>query len=278
MTAHEPSGPAVAVPGVPGLAVHREDGVLRLVLDRPDRLNAVTAAMLHGLADQVEAVAADASVRVVVLTGSGRAFCSGADLAGDGIDPRSLPSPPTLDAAERLVHGLQAAPQPVVAAVNGPAVGIGCSIALACDLVVAAESAYFLLSFTNIGLMPDGGATLLVPSSIGRALAMEMALVPERVPAAQARQWGLIHRAVPDADLDGAVSALVARLAAGPRDAQAAAKRAVNHATLPGLDAALARERAGQVELLRTADFAEGVAAFAARRPPAFPSAASPPA
>jgi len=121
--------------------------------------------------------------------------------------------------------------------------------------------------------MPDGGATLLVPSSIGRALAMEMALVPERVPAAQARQRGLIHRVVPDTDLDDAVSTLVARLAAGPRHAQAAAKRAVNQATLSGLDAALARERAGQVELLRTADFAEGVAAFAARRPPAFPSA-----
>ena len=256
---------------VADLAVRRDGPVLRIAFDRPASLNAVTAQVLDDLADLVEEAGEDDDVRVVVLTGTGRAFSSGADLgAAAGAGGSTPPGPETLLAAARVVRALQSVPQPVVAAVNGPAAGVGCSIALACDLVVAAESAYFLLAFTNVGLMPDGGASLLVPASVGRARAMELALVPERVPAVQAREWGLIHRAVPSSELDGAVEALVARLAAGAPLALAATKRAVNAATLHQLDAALRRETDGQLELLRTADFAEGVAAFAARREPRY--------
>jgi len=253
------------------LAVRREGPVLRLAFDRPATLNAVTAPLLADLADLVEEAGADGDVRVVVLTGTGRAFSSGADLgavAGEGGHPR--PGPQTLIAANRVVRALTSVPQPVIAAVNGPAAGVGCSIALACDLVVAADSAYFLLPFTNIGLMPDGGASLVVPAAVGRARAMEMALVPERIPAGQAREWGLIHRAVPLAELDAVVDALAARLAAGAPKALAATKRAVNAATLHQLEASLEREHDGQLALFETADFAEGVAAFAVKRAPHY--------
>jgi enoyl-CoA hydratase/carnithine racemase len=253
------------------VAVRRDGAVLRITLNRPERLNAVTAPVLDDLADLLEEAAEDAAVRVVLLTGAGRAFSSGADLGGaDGLDPAQPPGPATLIAANRVVRAVQAAPQPVVAVVNGPAVGIGCSLALGCDLVLAADTAYFLLSFTSIGLMPDGGATLFVPAATGRARALEMALVPERVPAAQAREWGLIWRVVPAADLDAAVEALVARLLASAPRALAESKRAVNAVALAALDAALDREGEGQARLLRTADFAEGVAAFAAKRLPRF--------
>jgi enoyl-CoA hydratase len=211
-------------------------------------------------------------VRAVVLTGSGRAFSAGADL-GASSGPGSPPSAGTVVAANRLARALREARQPVIAAVNGPAVGVGCSIALACDLVVAADSSYFLLAFVNIGLMPDGGATALVPANVGRARAMEMALLGERVPAATALDWGLIHRVVPSGELADFVDALAARLAAGPPKALAATKRAVNEATLGSLEAALDRELDGQSALLAGADFAEGVAAFGQKRPPTFTGA-----
>ena len=161
-------------------------------------------------------------------------------------------------------------PQPTIAAVNGPAAGVGCSLALACDLVMAAESAYFLLAFTNVGLMPDGGATALVPASLGRSRALQLALVPERLPAARAHEWGLVHRVVPDERPGG--SGLRAHRPSGGRSAAryAATKRAINDVTLVGLENALAAELAGQSELLGTADFREAVAAFGEKRPPSF--------
>jgi enoyl-CoA hydratase len=262
------------------IAVHRDGPALRITINRPERLNAVTAQVLADLADLLEEAGDDDSVRVVVLTGAGRAFSSGADLGlgnqglGNlGLEPAMIPGPETLLAANRVVRALQSMPQPVVAAVNGAAVGVGCSIALGCDLVVAADTAYFLLAFTNIGLMPDGGATALIPAAVGRARAMEMAIVPDRLPAAQALEWGLIYRVVPAPELDATVAALVARLVAGAPQALAATKRAVNRASLEHLESALQRELDGQSALLRTADFAEGVAAFGARRPPNYTGA-----
>ena len=261
-------------PDTATIAVRHEGAALWITLNRPERLNAVTAELLDDLADLVTEAAADDAVRVVVLAGAGRAFSSGADLGGGaGLDPANPPGTHTLAAAERVIQALRAAPQPVIAAVRGAAAGVGCSLALACDLVLTAEDAYFLLAFTAIGLMPDGGASALVPAAIGRARAMGMALVPERVPAAQALAWGMIYRTVPGDALDAEVLALAGRLAAGAPRALAATKAAVNAATLGGLDAALARELAGQSALLRTADFAEGVAAFGARRPPRFTGA-----
>jgi enoyl-CoA hydratase len=251
----------------------RRDGVaLTVTLNRPERLNAVTREVLEALADRLQEAAQDADLRVVVVTGAGRAFSSGADLAAAGgqFGPASPPGVETIIAANRVVRTLRSMPQPVIAAVNGPAAGVGCSIALGCDLVVAVEEAYFLLAFINIGLMPDGGATALVPVNIGRARAMQMALLGERLPAATALDWGLIYKVVPTGELDAAVAELVRRFAAGAPQAAAATKRAVNAATLDQLDLALDREQDGQAALLATADFFEAVSAFATKRRPTF--------
>ena len=253
------------------LSVARDGAVLQVSFIRPERLNAVTADGLDDLADLLQEAAQDTEVRVVVLSGEGRAFSSGADLQGDVSEgPDDRPGVATLLAANRVVRALRGMPQPTIAAVNGPAVGVGCSLALACDLVMAAESAYFLLAFTSVGLMPDGGATALVPASLGRSRALQLALVPERLPAARAHEWGLVHRVVPDVDLAEAVAELTDRLVAGAPRAYAATKRAINDVTLAGLEDALAAEVAGQSELLGSADFREAVAAFGEKRSPTF--------
>lgn len=249
-----------------GVVVEERGAARWLVLDRTDRLNAVTTETLTALADAVERSALDPAVRVIVLTGAGRAFSAGVDLR----DPVAVPGADTVDAANRLVLGLREAPQPVVAAVNGAAVGVGCSIALAADLVIARESAYFLLAFANVGLMPDGGATALVAAAIGRARATRMAMLAERVPASTAFDWGLISAAVPDDEFDDRVEDWVGRLAAGPPLAYARTKRALTRTTLPRLSDALAVEREGQTALLASADFAEGTRAFRDRRAAVF--------
>jgi 2-(1,2-epoxy-1,2-dihydrophenyl)acetyl-CoA isomerase len=166
--------------------------------------------------------------------------------------------------------GIRRMEKPVVAAVNGPAVGIGCSFALCCDLVVAAESAYFLLAFVNIGLVPDGGSSLLIPARAGFARASEMALLGERVPAARALEWGLVNRVVPDAELAAEVDALAARLAAGPTRSYAGAKRQLNASVFAGLDEQLELEAEVQQQAAGTEDFVEGVSAFVARRQARF--------
>lgn len=248
-----------------GLRVERESGVLRLTFDRPERLNSLTAELIHAAADEVDAAAGDGT-RVIVLTGSGRAFSSGADVSPDG----SPPGMDTLESANRLVTSLTSVPVPVVAAVNGIAAGVGCSFALAADVAVAAESAGFMLAFTRIGLMPDGGATLLVPAAVGRARAMRMALLAEKVSAATAAEWGLIADVVPDDDFAAYIEGLVGQLAAGPPLAYAATKAAVNAASLDLLRDALSREAEGQDPLLASADFAEGMAAFQEKRAARF--------
>ena len=250
---------------VDGLRVERQDGVLRITFDRPDRLNSVTAEILHAAADAVEA-ADDEGVRVIVLTGTGRAFSSGADVSPDGCPPGL----DTLDAANRLVMAVTHSPVVVVAAVNGIAAGVGCSLAVAADLAVAKESAAFMLAFTRIGLMPDGGASLLVTAAIGRARAARMALLAEKVSAPTALAWGLIADVVPDADFDAYVDGLVDQLPAGPPLAYAATKRTLNAAALSLLEAILRAERDGQDPLLASADFAEGMAAFQEKRAAVF--------
>ena len=211
---------------------------------------------------------ADDGVRCVVLTGSGGSFSAGADVSGpdahERFDVRAL------DAANRLVRAITNLDKPVVAAVNGIAAGVGCSMALAADLVVAASSAQFLLAFTRIGLMPDGGSSYTVAASVGRAKAMRMALLAEPLSAAEAYDAGLASHLVADDELDRLVDELVHRLSAGPPLALAATKKAVNAATLAGLHDALERERLAQVVLLRTDDVAEGMRAFTERRRPRF--------
>lgn len=258
--------------GVPGLDVTLADGVLRLTLDRPETLNALTAEMADAFAATLERAQGRDDVRVVLLTGAGEAFCSGADLSGP--DAHENFDVSALDRANRIVRAIVALDQPVVAEVGGVAAGVGCSIALAADLAVVAPSASFVLAFTRIGLMPDGGATATVAAAVGRARAMRLALLGEPLPAEEAYDAGLVsHLVGPYEELQEVVGPLVSRLAAGPPLAYAATKRAVNAATLDGLEDALDRERAGQTLLLRTADVAEGMRAFAEKRRPRFTGA-----
>jgi 2-(1,2-epoxy-1,2-dihydrophenyl)acetyl-CoA isomerase len=248
----------------------------RLPLNRPDTLNAWTAEFGTELRAVIEGEANDASVRAVLITGAGRGFSSGADLKA-GFEPADDGRPDIRKELRDIYHpaiaGLRKLPKPVVAAVNGPAVGIGCSLALACDLVMAAESAFFSLAFVNIGLMPDGGSTAFVPPAVGKARAFEMGFLGERIPATQAREWGLINWVHPDDRLMGEAAALAERLAAGPTRSYASAKQALNRSIYGDLDAQLELEAELQHALGRTSDFIEGTLAFVEKRPPQFSGA-----
>lgn len=245
----------------------------RLTLNRPDSLNAWTPEFGHELRQALERDAASESVRAVLITGAGRGFSSGADLkSGFELADDGLPNlrkelneiyHPVITAVRRIE-------KPVIAAVNGPAVGIGCSLALACDLIMAAESAFFGLAFVNIGLMPDGGSTAFVPPAVGRARAFQMALLGERIPAPRALEWGLVNWVYPDDRLLAEADALVERMAAGPTRSYASSKRALNQFIYGDLDAQLGLEAELQHALGRTKDFFEGTAAFVEKRAPAF--------
>lgn len=249
------------------------EGLGRITLNRPDSLNAWNGELVRELKGAVTERAAAPEVRAVLLTGAGRAFSSGADLRA-GFDPADDGRPDIRRELDELYHpiiaGLRRLEKPVVAAVNGPAVGIGCSLALASDLVLVAESAYFLLAFVRIGLMPDGGSTLFVPARVGKARAFEMALLGERVPAEEAVRWGLANAVHPDERLGEEANAVAARLAAGPTASYAGVKRALNAALYPDLDGQLGLEAEIQHGLARTEDFVEGVGAFLEKRDPAF--------
>lgn len=253
---------------MPSLEVTRAARVLTLTLNRPAALNALSDDLADALASELERVTSDDDVRVVVLRGAGRAFCAGADISATDapmrLDVRAL------DRANRIVRAVTRCDKPVVAVVQGPAAGVGCSIALAADLCVAGESASFLLAFARIGLMPDGGSTASVAASIGRARAMRMALLGEPLTGREAYDAGLVSHLADDDALETVAHEVIGRLATGAPLGLAATKRAVNAAAYAGLDEALERERTGQTILLRTADAAEGMRAFAERRPPEF--------
>ncbi len=254
----------------------QEGGVGRITLNRPDSLNAWHAAFGHELRQALEVDGADQSVRALLITGAGRAFSSGADLKA-GFDAADDGMPDIRKELDEVYHPIITAvrrlEKPVVAAVNGPAVGIGASLALACDLILAAESAYFGLAFVNIGLMPDGGSTLFVPAAAGKARAFQMALLGERVSAQRALEWGLVNFVHPDGALMGEANALVDKLAAGPTRSYAASKRALNNMLYPDLEGQLDLEAELQHALARTKDFQEGVLAFVEKRDAAFQGA-----
>jgi 2-(1,2-epoxy-1,2-dihydrophenyl)acetyl-CoA isomerase len=261
----------------PSTVLWEQDGpVGRITLNRPETLNAWTSEFGRELVDVVTGAAADESVRGVLITGAGRGFSSGADLKA-GFEPHPEDSMPDvkkeLDLYHGAIAGIRRLPKPVVAAVNGPAVGIGCSLALACDLVLAAESAYFGLAFVNIGLMPDGGSTLFVPAAVGKARAFQMAMLGERVSAAQALEWGLVNFVHPDERIRAEGDVLVEKLANGPTKAYAGTKEALNRMLYPNMDDQLALEAELQHRLARTKDFLEGVGAFVEKRQPAFTGA-----
>jgi 2-(1,2-epoxy-1,2-dihydrophenyl)acetyl-CoA isomerase len=250
------------------------EGAATIELNRPERMNAWNAQLASDLLAALR-IAADDSVRAVMLTGAGRGFSSGADLKDGGageIAPDGRPDVQrTLDELYHpIITSIRELEKPVVAAVSGAAAGVGCSLALCCDLVIAAESAYFLLAFVNIGLVADGGSSLLLPSRIGFARAAEMALLGERVPAPVALQWGMINRVAADERLRDEAGQLTARLAAGPTRSYAGTKRQLNSWLYQRMPEQLALEAQIQHEMARTDDFAEGVSAFLQKRPTDF--------
>ena len=253
--------------------VNRDGAAVKIALNRPERMNAWSEGLSQDLLTVLREVAADETVRAVMLTGNGRAFCSGADLK-DGADDAVAGKLDTYTTLTRWYHPIvttiRQMPKPVLTAVNGPAAGAGLSLALAGDLVVAAESAYFMLAFVGIGLVPDGGASLFVPSRVGFARAAEMAMLGERVSAAKAVDWGLINSAWPDAEFAAKAEALLTRLAAGPTRSYAGSKRELNHWMYDRMAAHLELEASIQGEMATSADFIEGVSAFLQKRPPEF--------
>jgi len=250
--------------------------VCTLTLNRPKALNSLTQAMHAELLAALQQAAADPGVRCVVLTGAGRGFCAGQDLADEGAAPAAAGQPPTdlsllIERCYRpLCEQLRAMPVPVIAAVNGVAAGAGANIALGCDLVVATESASFIQAFTKIGLLPDSGGTWLLPRLVGRQRALGLALLGDKLSAAEAQAMGLIWRCLPDAGFELTVADMAAKLAAMPTKALVATRRAIDAAQHLSFGESLALEARGQKELGSAHDYQEGVAAFMAKRAAVF--------
>jgi len=252
--------------------VRREQGAATIELNRPQALNAWNAQLGADLLQAVGELAHDETVRAVVLTGAGRAFSSGADLkdVGGGFTTEDGRPDVYRTLTERyhpIMKTIREMPKPVLAAVNGPAVGIGCSLALCCDLIVAAQSAYFLLAFVNIGLVPDGGSSLFVPTRVGMARASELSMLGERLPAPKALEWGLINRVYADDRLAQETATLAASLASGPTRSYAGSKRQLNNWLYARMDEQLELEAQIQREMAASEDFLEGAVAFLERRP-----------
>ena len=251
------------------------DGIGVITLADPSTLNAAGLDLMDELQQAFGAMKADASVRCVVLTGEGRGFCSGANLSGRG-PAAETPDPEGPDAGASLeavynpfVTSLREYPVPIVTAVNGVAAGVGCSLALMGDIIVAAESAYFLQAFRRIGLVPDGGSTYLLPRLIGKARAMEMALLGDKVPAKTALEWGLVNRCVADDQLMATAMELAKALATGPK-ALGAIRKLVWESLDEEWAAQLHAERLAQKTAGRTEDSREGILAFLQKRPAEF--------
>lgn len=253
------------------IVTERRGDVAILRINRPERMNAMSARTVAELHTALKELG---SARSVLLTGGERAFSSGADLASGDPVPSDDNGPDlgaTLETGYNpLLMTLRDLAVPAVAAVNGPAAGVGCSLALACDLIVAGDNAYFLQAFTRIGLVPDGGSAFLLTSGAGKARAMEAMLLAEKIPAHKALDWGLINRVVPDGEVEETALALATRLASGSTFALGRARQAAWSALQSTFEAHLDLERRDQRDAGRTADFAEGVAAFLEKRPAKF--------
>ena len=253
------------------------DGVATLTINRPQALNALHVGVIAEMIDAVDRVRDEGTARVLLLTGAGRAFCSGADLSGGGAGGGDRRGSGPVDAGKvlethfnPLLERLFDLPVPFVTAVNGPAAGAGCSFALAGDIVVAGESAYFLQAFVNIGLVPDVGSTWLLPRLAGKARAQAMMMLGDKIPARIALDWGMIWQVVPDAELMATATTIAARLAKGPTRALALIRHGIRDALDQTLTETLTTERRNQRSAGRAGDFAEGVAAFLEKRPTRF--------
>ena len=254
------------------ILVEQRHGYRVIMLNRPQRLNALTEPMHVKLREALVDAEADENCRALLLTGSGRGFCAGQDL-NDRLSQAG--ETPVLGGAleayyNPLVRRLRALPFPVVAAVNGVAAGAGCNIALACDIVLAAHGANFIQSFAKLGLVPDSGGTWILPRLVGPARARALALTAEPLPAQQAESWGLIWKALPDTELMDEAHRLCAHFATAPTAGLALIKRALDESWSNDLDSQLDLEREMQREASLTPDYAEGVRAFMAKRPPNF--------
>ncbi|HET9344449.1 MAG TPA: enoyl-CoA hydratase-related protein [Candidatus Limnocylindrales bacterium] len=250
--------------------VESADGIATVTLDRPDALNSLTVPLKEALIAAFAALARDGAVRAVILTGEGRAFCAGQDLR-ERLEPDAAPL--DVELRERynpLVRAIHDLPKPVVAAVNGVAAGAGASLAFACDLRIAADTARFVLAFGQVGLIPDSGATWTLQRLVGASKAAEIALLPDALSAADAERFGLVSRVVPAADLADEARALAGRLAALSPGAVARTKHALRAAAESTFDDALELEARLQGEAGAHPDHAEGIAAFMEKRPPRF--------
>jgi 2-(1,2-epoxy-1,2-dihydrophenyl)acetyl-CoA isomerase len=257
---------------MPSILVAQEEGVLKVTLNRPDKLNAFNPEMHQLLRKALERALDDAAVRAVLLTGAGRGFCAGQDLSERNI---AADAPIDLSVSlgsyyNPLVRRLRELPKPIVCAVNGVAAGAGANLALACDLVIAARSASFVQSFARLGLVPDSGGTWFLPRLVGGARAMGLALLGETLPAKQAEEWGLIWKVVDDDDLLKEANAVAASLAQGPTKGYGLVKKAFNASWGNSIDAQLDLERDLQREAGLTQDYREGVAAFMQKRRPQY--------
>ena len=253
-----------------------DSGVATVTLNRPDKLNSLMGAMMLELYSALGSASQDDAVRAVVLTGAGRAFCAGQDLADTAMSPKAGSNAPP-DVGEvvdtfysPLVRRISTSPKPIVCAVNGVAAGAGANIALACDVVIAVQTASFIQPFCKLGLVPDAGGTWLLPHLVGRARAVGLALLGDKLSADQAAQWGLIWKCVATPDFEAEVTAVARTLAAGPTLGYVRTREAIDYAATSSLDSQLDLERDMQRELGNTQDYAEGVRAFIGKRPPVF--------
>jgi 2-(1,2-epoxy-1,2-dihydrophenyl)acetyl-CoA isomerase len=273
-TPNMPDSPREPENPVESLIRHTTDNqVSRITLNRPDALNALTPDQRERIIELLSQASADPAVRAVVLTGTGRGFCAGADLRGASATGERIPGDVARTlrlGAQRLIAAVLDCEKPVIAAVNGTAAGLGAHLALACDLVLAAESARFIEVFVRRGLVPDGGGAYLLPRLIGPQRAKELMFFGDALTAAGAERLGLVNRVVPDAELDKTAAEWAARLAAGPTRALALTKQLVNASLDTDRATAFAAEAAAQEINMTTADAREGVASFAERRSPGF--------
>ncbi|HLS87230.1 MAG TPA: 2-(1,2-epoxy-1,2-dihydrophenyl)acetyl-CoA isomerase PaaG [Burkholderiales bacterium] len=253
--------------------VSLDAGVLTITLNRPDKLNAFVPEMHQLLREAFQRAADEAAVRAVLLTGAGRGFCSGQDLSQRDVSPGAAPIDLSVSLGSNynpLVRRMQGLPKPIVCAVNGVAAGAGANLALACDLVVAARSASFIESFSRIGLIPDAGGTYFLPRLVGRARAMGLALLGEKLSAEDAERWGLIWKVFDDDRLMPEATAIARALAAGPTKGYGLLKKALQASGGNTLDAQLDLERDLQREAGFSEDYREGVSAFKEKRKPVF--------
>ena len=252
-----------------GIKITRENGVATVLLDRPETLNALSSEMYHELAERFAELGRDDEARVVVLTGAGRAFCAGGDVGSMG-GHDVVAGRKRSRGHHRMIVNLHNLEKPVIAAVRGPAAGIGASLALACDLIIASDTAYFLMAFKNVGLPPDGGAVFFLTQHLGIARAKELVYSARRLPAAEARDMGIVMKVVPDPQLEAEVRALAQELATSATYALTLAKRMFQSMYSPTLEQLLELEILAVGGARLTHDHEEGIAAFRGKRKPRF--------